>query len=91
MYGQVYQSVMNAARNQEGFAGGTSEAGGILAGVLAILFIIVIQLFVVQWLWNNVLVKVISIARPLPTLWYTLGFLVLIAMIHPGYVTTTSA
>jgi hypothetical protein len=90
MYGQVYQSVMSAARSQEGFAGGTSEAGGIIAGVLAILAIVVIQLFVVQWLWNNVLVKVVSIARPLPDLWYTLGFLLLMAMIHPGYVTTTA-
>jgi hypothetical protein len=90
MYGQVYQSVMNAATKKEGFAGGTSEAGGVIAGVLAILLIVVIQLFVVRWLWNTVLVKVIAIARPLPDLWYTLGFLFLMAMIHPGYVATSA-
>jgi hypothetical protein len=88
MYGQVYQSVMNTATKKEGFAGGTSEVGGIIAGLLAIFLIVVIQLFVV--LWNTVLVKVSTIVRPLPDLWYTLGLLFLIAMIHPGYVATAA-
>jgi hypothetical protein len=45
---------------------------------------------VVRWLWNTVLVKVSTIVRPLPDLWYTLGLLFLIAMIHPGYVATAA-
>ena len=87
MYVELFKSVAASAR-QEGFAGGTSPAGAVIAALLTVIVIIVIQLFVVQWLWNTVLVSVLSIARPLPSLWYTLGLLVLMAMIHPGYVSS---
>ena len=68
----------------EGFAGGTSEAGALLAAFLAVVLIIVVQLFVVQWLWNVVLVPAVSVVRPLKTLLQTFGLLILIALIHPG-------
>jgi hypothetical protein len=90
MYGQLYQSIVASAQDRDGFAGGTSSGGAVIVAFLAILLVIVIQLFVVRWLWNTVAVKVLAIARPLPDLWYTLGFLVLIAMVHPGYVSTTT-
>lgn len=87
MYVELFKSVAASAR-EEGFAGGTSAAGAVVAALLAIVVIIVVQLFVVQWLWNTVLVNVITIVRPLPSLWYTLGLLFLMAMIHPGYVSS---
>ncbi len=87
MYVELFKSVAASAR-QEGFAGGTSPVGAVIAALLTVIVIIVIQLFVVQWLWNTVLVSVLSIVRPLPSLWYTLGLLVLMAMIHPGYVSS---
>lgn len=70
----------------EGFAGGTSEAGAALVAILAVAVIIVVQLFVVQWLWNAVLVPTVSVVRPLKTLLQTFGLLILIALIHPGTV-----
>lgn len=88
MYGLLYQSFVNSA--QENFAGGTSSGGAILVALLAIALVVVIQLFVIQWLWNTVLVRVVSIARPLPSLLYTLGLLVLIAFVHPATVVTTA-
>jgi hypothetical protein len=48
--------------------------------------VVVIQLFVVRFLWNNVLVRVTTIAKPIPSLLYALGLLVLVAMILPGSV-----
>ena len=45
---------------------------------------IVIQLFVVQLLWNTVLTRVVTVVKPLPSLLYTLGLLVLVAMVSPG-------
>ena len=52
--------------------------------LLAIIAVVVIQLFVVKFLWNTVLVRVLSVAKPLPSLLYTLGLLVLVAMVCPG-------
>jgi len=84
MYGLVYSNFMDFIR-KEGFASGGDSAATVLA-LFGILLVIVIQLFVVQWLWNTVLVRVTTIARPIPSLLYTLGLLVLIAMVHPGAV-----
>jgi len=52
--------------------------------VLAIAAVIVIQLFVVKFLWNTVLVRVVSVAKPIPSLLYALGLLVLVTMLFPG-------
>jgi hypothetical protein len=57
-----------------------------LAGFLAVAVIIAIQLFIVQYLWNNVLVRCVSFAKPLKTLLETLGLLILLAFLMPGCV-----
>lgn len=84
MYGLVYNTVEN-------FAGGSSDAGAAVAAVLAVVLVIAVQCFIVQWLWNNVLVGVLSVARPLRSVLDALGLLILIAMIHPGTATTVIA
>lgn len=90
MYGLVYSNMLDYAK-KEGFAGGTSSGGAVIVALLGIVLLIVIQLFIVQWLWNTVLVRVLSIAKPIPSLLYTLGLLVLVAIVHPGTVVTTTA
>jgi hypothetical protein len=82
MYGLVYSNMVDYAK-KEGFAAGGSSTPVFLA-LLMIALLVVIQLFIVQWLWNTVLVRVTSVARPIPNLLYTLGLLVLVAMVHPG-------
>ncbi len=82
MYGLVYANMMDYAK-KEGFASGGS-AMPVVAASLAIVLLVVVQLYIVQWLWNTVLVRVTSIAKPIPSLLYTLGLLVLVAMVHPG-------
>jgi hypothetical protein len=77
MYGLVFNTVEN-------FAGGTSEAGAFLVALLAVVAVIAIQCFIVQWLWNNVLVGALSVARPLRSVLHALGLLILIGLIHPG-------
>ena len=77
MYGLVFNTVEN-------FAGGTSEAGAFLVALLAVVVVIAIQCFIVQWLWNNVLVGALSVARPLRSVLHALGLLILIGLIHPG-------
>jgi hypothetical protein len=82
----MYQSIYSAVANRDAFQGGTSEAGGVIAGFLAIGVVVVIQLFVIQYLWNAVLVPTVSVVRPLKTLVQTLGLLILVAMVHPASV-----
>lgn len=89
MYGVLYSNMMDYAR-KEGFASGGSAAPTMAAAV-AIVLLIVVQLFVIKWLWNTVLVRTVSVVRPLPSLLYALGLLVLVAMIHPGCAVATTA
>jgi hypothetical protein len=89
MYGLVYSNMLDYAK-KEGFAGGTSSGGAVIVAMLAIVLLIVVQLFIVRFLWNTVLVRVLSVARPLPDLIYTLGLLVLLAIIMPGTVSAAA-
>jgi hypothetical protein len=85
MYGLAYSNFVDfIRRGNDNFDGGSASSGTVLFAFIAILLLIVVQLFIVQWLWNNVLVRVTSIARPIPSLLHVLGLLVLIALVHPG-------
>ena len=79
MYGAVYSAIVNGS---DSFV--SDSTGSVFLALLAIVAIVVIQLFVVKFLWNTVLVRVLSVAKPLPSLLYTLGLLVLVAMVCPG-------
>jgi uncharacterized protein YqhQ len=81
MYGAVYSAIVNGS---DSFASGSLGSGSVFLALLAIVAVVVIQLFVVKFLWNTVLVRVLSVAKPLPSLLYTLGLLVLVAMVCPG-------
>ena len=81
MYGLVYSNFMDYVK-REGFAASGGDSGAVVLGLLGVLLLVAIQLFIVQWLWNTVLVRVVSVAKPLPSLLYTLGLLVLIAILR---------
>ena len=86
MYGLVYSNFMDYIK-REGFAAsrqGGDSMGAVVLGLLGVLLLIALQLFIVQWLWNTVLVRTVSVVKPLPSLLYTLGLLLLIAMLFPG-------
>jgi hypothetical protein len=83
MYGYVYSNVMNLAK-VDAFASGPSTSGEVVLTLALLVLMVVIQLVVVQWLWNTVLVRVLSVARPLPSLLYSLGLLVLLGLLFPG-------
>ena len=84
MYYKVYSDLASFVGPADKFAGGTSTGGELIAVTLAVLLLLAVQLFVVQWLWNTVLVRVTTVVKPIPSLAYTLGLLVLVAMILPG-------
>jgi hypothetical protein len=83
MYGQIYQKL--SGKVAEGFQG-SQEASGVevIGALLAIILLVVVQLFVVKFLWNSVLVDLFSAVRPIKSLLHVAGLLILVAMIHPG-------
>jgi len=82
MYGAVYSAFVNGS---DKFSGSNNAgSGAVFLALLAVVAVVIIQLFIVKFLWNTVLVRVVSVAKPLPSLIYTLGLLVLVAMLFPG-------
>lgn len=63
------------------YQGGSSGTNEIIAGLLAVALVVVIQLFIVQFLWNNVLTRCVSVVRPLKTILETLGLLILVSFL----------
>jgi len=80
MYAAVYSAIVNGTDSFSDMNG----SGGVLVAVLAVVALLALQLLIVRFLWNTVLVRVVSGVRPIPSLIYTLGLLVLVAMILPG-------
>jgi hypothetical protein len=85
MYGLVYSYFTDFIKKESFTSAPTSTTSAeVVAALLGVLLLIVVQLFVVQWLWNTILVRVVSVVKPLPSLTYTLGLLLLVAMLSPG-------
>jgi hypothetical protein len=87
MASQAYSSLVDAVVpmkiTSEKFADNRSGLGeGLpLALFLALLVLIFVQVYVVFYLWNNVLIRVTTIARPMKSLWYALGLIVLVVLL----------
>lgn len=54
-----------------------------LAAMLAFAIAIVLISFVGKWLWNEVVVELISVAKPAKSVWQVLGLFVFISLICP--------
>jgi hypothetical protein len=61
-----------------------SPARMVLVSFLTMLIVLAILLFAGKYLWNNVLVDMISIAKPVKSVWQLLGLAILISLLHPG-------
>jgi len=87
MASQAYSSLVDAvvpmkfaSEKFSDYRGGLGE-GLPLAVFLALLVLIFVQVYVVFYLWNNVLIRVTTIARPMKSLWYALGLIVLVVLL----------
>jgi len=60
------------------------DTGAINPGVflIALLLVLAIDVGIVYWLWNNVIVNVITIAKPIKSIWTAAGLLIFILIIH---------
>ena len=73
----------------EGFIGATSSEHrrnsyvDFLAVVFAFILALVILAFIGKYLWNNVVVDLISVAKPAKSFWQILGLMLLITVLPP--------
>jgi hypothetical protein len=62
--------------------GHTSPMADIVGSVIITLFAILILLLIGEFLWNNVLVKVTTIFKPITSVWQILGLLILVKLFN---------
>lgn len=83
----LLSSVANAA--VEGFSSSEDPAKKketlmeVLSVLLAFVLSLVILGFVGKYLWNNVVVELVSVAKPARSFWQIIGLMVLISLVHP--------
>jgi len=52
------------------------------AFLIALLLVLAIDVGIVYWLWNNVIVNVVTIAKPIKSFWTAAGLLIFLLIIH---------
>ena len=69
---------------RENFTNQMLDVGAVnpFAFLFALLLILVIDVGVVYWLWNHIIVNVITIARPIKSIWTAAGLLLFLLIIH---------
>jgi polyferredoxin len=55
-----------------------------LKALVMLILWLVVTLLVGMWLWNNIAVKVVTVLKPLTSIWQLLGFALLVDLIHPA-------
>ena len=50
---------------------------------LAFIVALIILAFVGQYLWNHVVVDLVSFAKPARSIWQILGLMIFISLVHP--------
>jgi len=60
------------------------DAGAINPGafLIALLLVLAIDVGIIYWLWNNVIVNIVTIAKPIKSFWTAAGLLVFLLIIH---------
>ena len=69
---------------RENFTNNVLDIGAINPGIffIALLLVLVIDVGIVYLLWNNVIVNVITIAKPIKSFWTAAGLLIFVLIIH---------
>ena len=75
----MYKSLSNKVK--EGFTTQQGSAVDSIAAFLALIIMVVVHLWIVRFLWNNVMTKVVTVVRPIKTLLETFGLVLLVAML----------
>lgn len=80
LLGVVCQPPQNG-ENTEGFQTMNQPLNGALPMLLAIVVVLLLQLFIGKWLWNSFLVPAVSAVNPLKSIWDILAISILARLI----------
>ena len=80
---QTIQAIVNGV-TKERFNDMASLSGGnkVMLVVLLVVYLLLI-LLVGKWLWNNVLCKTVTFAKPMPNVLTLLGLVILLELVLP--------
>jgi hypothetical protein len=69
---------------RENFTNQVLDAGAInpAAFLIALLLVLAIDVGIVYWLWNTIIVNVITIAKPIKSFWTAAGLLLFLLIVH---------
>ena len=62
-------------------ASGQMPSGHALGALVGFVLYILIILFLGEYLWNNVLAKVVTVVKPIQSVWQLLGLMILFGLI----------
>ena len=86
MLKETLQTCLNAAlkpNTHEGMNGVTSWNGSeALAAFIVLIIYVIFILIIGKFLWNEVLCKIVSIAKPASSIWQILGLAILFNLIY---------
>lgn len=52
--------------------------------LIVLVLVLVVILMAGKWLWNNVACKLVTVLKPVDTVWHLLGFIVLLDLVSPN-------
>jgi hypothetical protein len=69
---------------RENFTNQVLDVGSMNPGafLIALLLVLAIDVGIIYWLWNNVIVNVITIAKPIKSFWTAAGLLLFLLIVH---------
>ena len=77
---ESFQTVLNGGKTREGF---NYDHNNFLAMLLTLLLWLAILLFVSKFLWNEVLVKLVTVVKPATSVVQILGLVILLEIMLP--------
>jgi len=75
---------VEAFTNKDTFSDVSHRTNVIIVNLIVLALVLIIILVAGQWLWNNVACKLITVIKPVPSVWHLLGLIVLIDLIMPN-------
>ena len=82
MLSAVKSGVENFLNKKEGFT--NSDVASFVAALVVIIVWLAVLLLLSKWLWNEVLCKIVSFAKPVTSVFQILGLVILLQIVHPS-------
>ena len=60
---------------------GRNSSNNVLVSLVSYVLVLVLLLTLGEYLWNNVLVKLVSVVKPVKSIWQLLGLQVLLSLL----------